>query len=372
MPYKIEKDHSECGKGKYAVVNKGTGEVKGCHMTEAEAKKHMAALYANEPGAKSMTPASLCLRSAIFTRANNNSDDPGDGRTLEGYAAVFETPTRIDSWEGSFDEEIARGAFKRSLRERTPKLQFDHGRDKRTGTVPIGKVEEVKEDEHGLYVRARLFENDVVEPIRQAIEAGAIDGMSFRFQVDDDEWRDNAGKKVKDDELLELLWMPGERGPLKRTIKRASVFELGPVVFPAYDATSVGVRSLLDQVDGEEREALINEVVRRITAVGFVPKQNPVVETTRSEEEGMTEEVHSEETEEPEIRSEETEEPTDPAGQADTRSTAGSDSDEESRTDEASTQEVSAAILKAELEDERRKQERRIRDQKLRKMGIIK
>ena len=38
------------------------------------------------------------------------SDDGGDGLTLTGYAAVFDTPTRIDSWEGCFDESIARGA----------------------------------------------------------------------------------------------------------------------------------------------------------------------------------------------------------------------------------------------------------------------
>jgi len=35
----------------------------------------------------------------------------GDGLTLSGYAAVFNSPTRIDSWEGTFDESIARGAF---------------------------------------------------------------------------------------------------------------------------------------------------------------------------------------------------------------------------------------------------------------------
>lgn len=317
-------------------------------------------------------PDSICTRSVIFTRAGN-SDELNDGRTLEGYAAVFDMPTAIRSWEGSFDEEIARGAFKKSLRERTPKLQFDHGRDPRTGSVPIGAIAEVKEDEHGLYVRARLFDNPVVEPIRQAIEAEAVDGMSFRFEVEAEEWRDKDGKKLKEDELYELLWRPGDRGPLKRTIKRAKVFELGPVVFPAYDSTSVGVRSLLSQITEEEREALIQEIVRRINAAGVTPEETVEKETERSEAtEAPETEVHSEEERtETEDVSEETSED---AGQSDTRSAGGGTTDDKSRSDEASTQEeeVSAAILKAELEDERRKQERRIRDAKLRKLGILK
>ncbi len=157
--------------------------------------------------------------------------DDGDGLTLEGYAAVFDTPTRIDSWEGQFEEVVARGAFKKTLRERTPVLQFDHGHDVRTGSVPIGAIETLKEDARGLFVRARLFDNPVVEPIRQAIEGGAIDGMSFRFRVIRDEWQEPSDK----DRAKGML--------PKRTVREVQLFELGPVVFPAYQETSVGVRS---------------------------------------------------------------------------------------------------------------------------------
>lgn len=82
----------------------------------------------------------------------------GDGFTLEGYGAVFDTPTRVDSWEGLFDEVIAHGAFSKTIKERKPVLQFDHGRDAATGSVPIGAVEELREDRHGLFVRARLHD----------------------------------------------------------------------------------------------------------------------------------------------------------------------------------------------------------------------
>lgn len=192
----------------------------------------------------------LCTRSMEF-RASDTA--PGDGHTLEGYAAVFGQDTEINSWEGHFTERIAPGSFKKTLRERKPVMQFDHGRDARTGSVPIGAFDEIKEDgDVGLFVRARVFDNPVVEPIRQAIEAGAISGMSFKFRVVRDEWRDNAGKLVKGDEILRLLYEPGDRGPLQRTIKEVQLSEAGPVVFPAYAGTSVGVRDMTDA----DRESL--------------------------------------------------------------------------------------------------------------------
>lgn len=205
-------------------------------------------------------PPRLCVRSVEF-RATGEA---GDGRTLEGYAAVFGDPTLIDSWEGTFNEQVARGAFKKTLRERTPVLQFDHGQDMRTGSVPIGAIDEMREDDTGLFVRAGLFDNPVVEPIRQAIEGRAIDGMSFRFKVHRDEWRDSKGKLVKDSELPTLLRNPGERGPLNRTIREVELFELGPVVFPAYQGTSVGVRSILAELEEEERESLIRELAEEL------------------------------------------------------------------------------------------------------------
>lgn len=205
----------------------------------------------------------ICLRAVEFRAADQEA---ADGRTLEGYAAVFDSVSRIDSWEGSWDETLARGAFKKTLRKKTPVLQFDHGRDARTGSVPIGKVEDLSEDDTGLFVRARLFDNPVVEPVRQAIEGGAIDGMSFRFQVAREEWRDADGKKLKADQVFDLLWA-GVEGIQRTILEVDPLYELGPVVFPAYDSTSVGVRSMLAQLAGDERKALIKELAAELSRV---------------------------------------------------------------------------------------------------------
>jgi HK97 family phage prohead protease len=187
----------------------------------------------------------LLMRSVPFEmRADADAD--GDGLTLDGYGAVFGTPTRIDSWEGTFDEDISRGAFKKSLAERTPVLQFDHGRHPMVGSIPLGSFETLREDEQGLHVVARLHDNWLVQPVRDAIKSQAIPGMSFRFSVVKDEWRDAGGKLVKPEELELRLMRSDPSRPetiLKRTLKEVRLYEVGPVVFPAYAETSVGVRS---------------------------------------------------------------------------------------------------------------------------------
>lgn len=203
--------------------------------------------------------ATLCMRAVEF-RADGEG---GDGRTLEGIAAVFWQPAEICSWDGDFIEEIQAGAFRKTLRARTPILQYDHGRDPRTGTVPIGSITSLTETDEGLAVVARLFDNMTVDPIRQAIAGNAITGMSIRFVVTKDVWTDNAGQPVKAGELDDLLWMPGDRGPLKRTILEIDpLYELGPVAFPAYDTTTVGVRSLLAQATADDRRWLLRELTR--------------------------------------------------------------------------------------------------------------
>ncbi len=194
------------------------------------------------------------------------SEPVGDGRTLTGYAATFDSPVTIRDWIGSWEETIARGAFRKTLKRKTPVMQFDHGHDPATGTIPIGTVEEVSEDDTGLFVRARLYDNPKVEPIRQAIEGGAIDGMSFRFEISREEWFDAEGNKLKAEQVDDLLWA-GVEG-LKRTILEVDpLYELGPVVFPAYDTTSVGVRSVLARLNGSDRSELIREIVSELRRI---------------------------------------------------------------------------------------------------------
>lgn len=186
----------------------------------------------------------------------------GDGRTLDGYAAVFNRETIIDSWEGRFREKLSPGSMKKSFRERPPRIQFDHGRHPLVGSIPIAQVRSITEDtdpelapDGGAHIVARLHDNWLVEPVREAIASGSIDGMSFRFDVVQERWFDADGKQIRDEQaLLEQLrrsWfedVPDDE-LLLRDLRELKVPELGPVVWPAYEATSVGVRSKTVTVD---------------------------------------------------------------------------------------------------------------------------
>lgn len=155
-----------------------------------------------------------------------------DGNTLVGYAAVFNSPTEINSrTEGHFFESFAPGAFKKTLAERGDKVKvlFNHGMDPSIGNKPLGKIQDLREDDHGLYYEVRLSDTSYNQDLRTLIADEVVDGSSFRFSVPDgkDSWK-----------------APAKRGGLReRTVHEAALFEFGPVTFPAYDAASVGIRS---------------------------------------------------------------------------------------------------------------------------------
>ncbi|MHB9862182.1 HK97 family phage prohead protease [Streptomyces sp. YIM S03343] len=199
-------------------------------------------------------------RSVPFQLLRAEGDAEGGGRTLTGYAALFDNPTEINSWEGTFTEKIRKGAFKKTIREQTPVMQFDHGRHPLIGSIPIGSITDLREDDQGLYVEGRITDNWLMQPVRDAISEQSVNGMSFRFEVVREEWRDVNGKLVKPEEVYDLLWMPGDRGPLQRELIELKCRELGPVVFPAYAGTSVSVRAR-DVADGLVHD---DDMTRRI------------------------------------------------------------------------------------------------------------
>ncbi|MFE2046368.1 HK97 family phage prohead protease [Streptomyces sp. NPDC059477] len=184
------------------------------------------------------------LRSVPFRIVRDDAaSEEGDGWTLTGYAVTFGQETEIDSWEGRFFESVRRGAFRKTFREQTPVCQFDHGRHPLIGSIPIGAFRELYEDDQGVFVSNRITDNWLMQPIRDAIASGSITGMSFRFEVVREQWTDAQGKTVRPEEVAELLWAPGDRGPLHRELIEVKCRELGPVVFPAYTGTSVSVRA---------------------------------------------------------------------------------------------------------------------------------
>lgn len=174
-------------------------------------------------------------------------DDTESSSLMVGHFAVFNRWTEIDSWfEGRFLERIVPGAFKKTFRENreSVKVQFDHGFDAFVGDAPLGPVDDLREDATGAYYEVPLLDTDYnrdrVLPMLQGRlmsgeQRGSVLGASFRFRVIVDEWNDEPGTSDHN---------PG--GLPERTIKEVRLFEFGPVVFPAYEEATAGVRSLTD------------------------------------------------------------------------------------------------------------------------------
>lgn len=159
----------------------------------------------------------------------DESDGLGLG-TLTGYAAVFNEETIIDSWEGQFVERVAPGAFRKTLADRGDRIKvlFNHGFDPSIGDKPLGKPSVQEEDERGLRVEVPLDDTSYNRDLVASLRSGALDGMSFRFSVTREEWDDTDD----DDRALPI-----------RTLKEVRLYEYGPVTFPAYEATTAGVRA---------------------------------------------------------------------------------------------------------------------------------
>lgn len=142
----------------------------------------------------------------------------GEGRTVAGYAAVFDAPSVL--LYNSFKEKIDRGAFAGSLTEDVRAL-WNHNDD-----IVIGRTKaqtlRLAEDAHGLRVEIDLPQSrpELLESIRR----GDVDQMSFAFEVQADEW----GK--------------GDDGVPLRTLQKVRLFEVSPVTFPAYPQTSIAMR----------------------------------------------------------------------------------------------------------------------------------
>jgi len=260
VPYYITDEAEDCDA--WATI-KDDGEIMGCHLTKDEAIDQMVALSIEEgiePGGErsekdgglvTATRDDVQVRQLDFEVARDE-----DGLTLDGYGAVFDSWTEIADSHGLYRERISPGAFRRTLGQRMPVLQFDHGQHPLIGSIPLGRITSISEDAHGLRVRAKLSDNWLVEPVRDAIRDGAVTGMSFRFRVMNDDWT------------------RGADGMDERTIREVALLEVGPVVFPAYSETSVSVRSIVAAlVDDETR----HEVARALLTND--PKSFAIIET---------------------------------------------------------------------------------------------
>ncbi len=162
------------------------------------------------------------------------------GIRVSGYAAVFDQETNIG---GAFIEKIERGAFSEAIGRDDVVFLINHDglplARTRSGTLTL------EEDETGLRMETVLDPEDPdARSIIGKMNRGDLDKMSFAFYPTRQEWDDT-------------------QDPPVRTIREASLFDVSIVTTPAYDGTSIGLRSL-EEYRKEKRKDNFNAASKRI------------------------------------------------------------------------------------------------------------
>ncbi|HEX6968102.1 MAG TPA: HK97 family phage prohead protease [Micromonosporaceae bacterium] len=209
-----------------------------------------------------------------------------DGRTVEAYAAVFDTPVEIQDVHGHYIERIAPTAFDKTLRERGASrvgVYYHHGMTlygtpSDLGSVPIGQPLEIRADGRGLRTVTRFNKSPLADSVLEAIRAGDIRGYSFRGRI----FQSNPDRVPRR--------RPGEPLP-EVTRTELGLFEYGPTPTPAYESAAILAVRSAEQVaqsiaglDDDQRA----ELVRLLTST--TPAREPeTVSATPSEGAGAEE-----------------------------------------------------------------------------------
>lgn len=172
---------------------------------------------------------------------------------LTGYAAVFYNPqdpgTEYEVWEG-LRERIMPGAFDRALRESDPVALFNHDSNAILGRMSA-KTLRLSVDGRGLKYEIDVPDTRMGQDVVTSVARGDITGSSFAFVV----------KEVRTTERQ-------QDGYAIREILDVDLYDVGPVTYPAYAATTAGMRSieLDDDLVCEMMDRHDREIAGRIAA----------------------------------------------------------------------------------------------------------
>lgn len=133
---------------------------------------------------------------------------------------------------GEFTETIRPGAFRNALAEgQDVRALFNHDSNMLLGRTKSGTLR-LSEDATGLRFEVDPPDSDVADLVVQAISRGDLDGCSFGFMV-----RDGGS-------VWTIVEGPDGDEQYNRELTDLDIYDVGPVTYPAYQDTSVAVRSL--------------------------------------------------------------------------------------------------------------------------------
>lgn len=167
------------------------------------------------------------IRRYTFDIRADNNENYGDFVT--GKPILYNSLTNI----GPFDEIIEAGALD-GADLKDVRFLVNHNTD----MIPLARSRNNNEnstmqmivDDGGMNIRVNLdtANNSDAKNLYSAIQRGDIDGMSFMFTVERDEW-----ENLESDH------------PTRHIRKIGKVFEVSAVTFPAYPETTISARNAL-------------------------------------------------------------------------------------------------------------------------------
>ena len=199
-------------------------------------------------------------------------DEP-ESRHIEGYGSVFNERS-LDL--GGFVEMIAPGAFDGVIERSDVKCYLDHNPEKgilarsRNGKGSLSLVV----DEKGLKYSFDAPKTNLGDEVVEGLKRGDYSQSSFAFTVDDE------------------IWTKEEDGSYLRTItKIGGLYDVSIVANPAYEGTSVALRSLDAFKAQEEIPAEVKEEEPKVeeTPVEETPVEETPVEENKPEVQEETE-----------------------------------------------------------------------------------
>jgi HK97 family phage prohead protease len=149
---------------------------------------------------------------------------------LTGHAAVFHQEYVL--WEDNSSravEVVKPGTFTRALNEKHDvRALFNHEPTKLLGRTKAGTLA-LKQDSVGLYFDVDTPDTQLGRDVYALVKRGDITGCSFAFTVT----KENVTEKKEGGKIVR-----------RREIQDVDLYDVGPVTYPAYDATDVNARAM--------------------------------------------------------------------------------------------------------------------------------
>lgn len=162
-------------------------------------------------------------RVAPLDRRSITRNDTTDTLGFRGHAAAFDSRTWIGSKRWGFWEEIAPGAFAKTIKESDVRFLHNHNPDLILGRNTAGTLR-LAEDKVGLSTDADMAPTSYAQDLALSLERGDITQMSFAFDMIAHEW-------VLLEDGIEVL----------RHLE-VSLHDVSTVTYPAYTDTDASLR----------------------------------------------------------------------------------------------------------------------------------